>query len=212
MRSRWRIFGLAIGAAAVIAIGAIVWSGYDHQAVMDWLHGLRPLPFFAAMALLPAIGFPTTPFSILAGASFGVPIGLVGSWIAIVVNATLCFWIARLLRPLFVRLLRTLKTEPPRYTEKDKRSMRLLLGVKLTPGPPAFVKNYALGISGVSFKRYLVVSMIFAAVYATVFVVIGESLLRHALSPTIIALAVLAALVWLGIRRHRRNRLTPQPT
>src|SRR5262249_20109525 len=54
-RSYARWIRLALAAVALIGVGYLVWSAYDHQAVMAWLRELRPLPFFAATALLPAL-------------------------------------------------------------------------------------------------------------------------------------------------------------
>jgi hypothetical protein len=71
------------------------------------LHALRPLPYFAMMAVLPAIGIPISPLYILAGASFGIAVGLVGSLVALAVNATLCYWISSRLRPLPVTAVAT---------------------------------------------------------------------------------------------------------
>jgi uncharacterized membrane protein YdjX (TVP38/TMEM64 family) len=199
----------------------LVWSAYDHASVMAWLDRLRPLPFFVATALLPAFGLPTTPLYILAGASFGVLLGLAISWSAIVVNAILCFFIARRMRPVFERLLRRFKAEMPDFSERKRGALRFVLGVKIAPGPPAFVKNYALGMSGVSFRMYLIVAILFTGVYAAVFVVIGESLLDHRPSNAVVSIGVLAALVAAVVLYRRRknrpagpsgHRLESQPT
>lgn len=203
--TRWRTVRIGLAVAGLAVFMYAMWSVYDHQAMMDWLHGLPPLPYFAVIALLPAIGIPTTPLYILAGASFGIGVGLVGSWIALAVNAALCFWIARRLRPLFERLLRRFHTELPDFSERDRGRLRFVLGVKIAPGAPAFVKQYGLGMSGVSFGLYMAVTMLVSGVYAAAFVVVGESLLDHRLSRTASAVIVLAVLVtaamWYGHRK-----------
>ena len=215
---RWRAVKIG-GAVAVLGVFMyIVWSAYDHEAVMSWLRNLRPLPYFAVIALLPAIGFPATPLYILAGASFGIGVGLVGSWIALAVNAALCFGIARRLRPLFERLLRRFRSELPDFSEREQGGLRFALGVKLAPGAPAFVKQYGLGLSGISFALYMAVTMLISGVYAAAFVVIGESLLEHRLSRTVSAVVVLAvlaaAVIWYRRRKRggRPQHLEPQLT
>src|SRR3954452_8357119 len=87
--SRW----LKPVAAVIIALVAayILWSAWDHRAVMDWIYRLRPVPYFLVMALAPAIGFPLTPFFLFAGASFGIAVGLVGSLVALAINLVVCF-------------------------------------------------------------------------------------------------------------------------
>src|SRR5215831_17418740 len=128
-RSRWRWVWGAMACVGLAGLGYLLWSAYDHQAVMAWLGELRPLPFFLAMALLPAIGVPITPFFILAGATFGARGGLVGSWIALGLNLTVCYWIARKMRPRFESILRRFGYELPDFRERDKGSVRLTLGI-----------------------------------------------------------------------------------
>ncbi|HWU85757.1 MAG TPA: VTT domain-containing protein [Kofleriaceae bacterium] len=207
-KSPWRFVRLGLAVAALVAFMYLVWSAYDHEAVMAWLHGLRPVPYFAAMAVLPAIGVPTTPLYILAGASFGIWIGVVGSLIALAANLALCFWVARGLRPTFRTLLRKFHAELPDFSEREKGNFRFVLGVRVAPGVPAVLKNYALGMSGVSFTIYMVVAMLFAGVYGVAFVVVGEALLDHQLSRTAIAIAAVAvlAVAVMVYRRRKRGR------
>jgi uncharacterized membrane protein YdjX (TVP38/TMEM64 family) len=210
--THWRYLRIGLGAAVLLAIMYFVWSAYDHQAVMAWFQDLRPVPFVIAMALLPAIGAPTTPLYILAGASFGIWVGLLVSLIGLAANATLCFWIARKMRPRFERLLERFETELPDFSERRGGGLRFVLGVKVAPGPPAFVKNYGLGISGVSYRTFMLVTMLFTGIYAGAFVVIGESLLDHRPSHAVIAIGVLAALIALVVwyRRRKQRRVGPR--
>jgi len=203
-RGRALRIGLAIVGVAVIMY--VVWSAYDHRAMMESLHALRPVPYFAVIAVLPAIGFPTTPLYILAGASFGIAVGLVGALIALAVNATLCFWVARRLRPVFERLVRRFQTELPDLSKREQGRLRFALGLKLAPGVPTFVKQYGLGMSGISFGLYMTVTMIVSGVFVAAFVVIGESLLDHRPGRTAVTLVVLAVLVASTVLYRRRRR------
>jgi len=212
-RSRWRWVWGAMACVGLAGLGYLLWSAYDHQAVMAWLGELRPLPFFLAMALLPAIGVPITPFFILAGATFGARGGLVGSWIALGLNLTVCYWIARKMRPRFESILRRFGYELPDFRERDKGSVRLTLGIKLAPGMPQFVKNYALGVAGVPFALYLVLSMLVTGIYGALLVVLGESLVDHEVNRALVAVAVLvllAIVVWMKRRKRRRESLEVQ--
>jgi uncharacterized membrane protein YdjX (TVP38/TMEM64 family) len=207
-RSRWRYVRIALAAIALLAFMYLVWEAYDYQAVVAWLQALPPLPFFIAMTLLPAIGVPSTGFYILAGASFGISLGLAITLCAVAANATLCFWLARKLRPAFERLLRRFRTELPDFSERRSSATRFVVGVKVAPGVPAFAKNYTLGMSGVSFRMFFLATMVLTGAYAAAFVVVGESLLAHQSSPVVIALVVLAAVlgfIWLRRRRTART-------
>lgn len=188
------------------AMTYLLWSAWDHQAFLRWKEQAGPVPFFAAMAILPAIGFPVTPFFILAGATFGVAVGLGGSLLALAANFSLCFWLARSgMRPAISRLLERFGVELPDFQAGRERALRFVLMVKFTPGVPAFAKNYLLGVAGVPFAMYLAVSMLVTGVYAAAFVVLGESVLEHDAGRAGWAIAVIvlvAVLVW-WLRRRR---------
>jgi uncharacterized membrane protein YdjX (TVP38/TMEM64 family) len=115
------------------------------------------------------------------------------------------------LRPSLERLLRRFETELPDVSEREQGMLRFVLGVKVAPGVPMAVKNYTLGMSGVSFRLYFIVTMAFTGVYATAFVVVGESLLTHQPSKAVIALVVLAvgAAGVVLFRRRKRRRSEP---
>jgi uncharacterized membrane protein YdjX (TVP38/TMEM64 family) len=197
----------AAAVAALAALAFLLWSVWDREAVVSWMQHARPLPFFAVMAILPAFGVPFTPFFILAGASFGDRVGLLGSGLALASNLVLCFWIARSgLRPRLLSLLRRFGYELPDFGGDGKDAVRFALMVKLAPGIPAFVKTYGLGVAGVPFRLYFAASMLITGAYAVLLVVLGESLLEHDLRRTLVAggaLVVALAVAFWALRRGR---------
>jgi len=78
--------------------------------------------------------------------------------------------------------------------------------VKLTPGLPAFVKNYGLAAAGVPFPTYLGVSMLVTGAYAAALVLLGDSLFEHDFGPALVAAAVVALVAGLGALWLRRRR------
>jgi uncharacterized membrane protein YdjX (TVP38/TMEM64 family) len=196
-----------VAVATLAALAVLLWLVWDREAVMTWIRQARPLPFFALMAVAPAFGVPLTPFFILAGATFGGRVGLLGSGLALALNLALCFWIARSgLRPRLASLLRRLGYELPDFGEEGRDVVRFALLVKLAPGVPAFVKTYGLGVAGVPFGLYFAVSMLVTGLYAVSLVVLGESLLEHDLRRALVAggaLVVLLAAAFWGLRRRR---------
>ncbi len=198
----------AISALALAGLLLLLWSVWDREALMDWIRSARLLPFFATMALLPAVGVPITPFFVLAGATFGSRVGLVGSLLSLGANLALCYFVARSsLQPRLVALLRRFDYELPNFAAGGKSALRFALVVKATPGVPAFVKNYGLGAAGVPFGVYFATSMSVTGLYAALLIVLGESLFDHDLRKTLVAggALLLAVAVFLLIRRPWRR-------
>ncbi len=199
-KSRWPWVKGVLVVLGAAALALIAWSAWDRGLIARWKETARPLPFFTGMAIAPAVGFPISPLFVLAGATFGRRVGLVGSMLALAANLALCYWIARSgLRPWLVRLLRRFDYELPDFEKKYKGSWRFTLMVKATPGIPQFVKNYGIGVAGVPFPLYFGSSMLLSGAYAVALNVLGESLFRHeSVRSVIIACAVvlLAIGVW----------------
>jgi uncharacterized membrane protein YdjX (TVP38/TMEM64 family) len=200
---RWVRRALPVAGAAAVLLAA--WLAWDREALSVWRREAGPLPFFAAMALVPAIGVPITPFFVMAGAMFGTQLGLLGSWLALGLNLAGCYGIARRMRPRLESLMRRFDYELPHFGERENGAVRFTLAVKLMPGVPAFVKNYALGMAGVPFAVYFGWSMLITGLYATALVLIGESLIEHRSDRAILAAAVVVALA-IAIRWWRRSR------
>lgn len=202
---------------ALLVLLVALWQAWDHEAVLAWKREAGPVPFFIAMALLPALGFPMTPFFVIAGATFGTVGGLLGSGVALLANLMVCFWIAHSgLRPHLARLIsRRTRYELPVYEARDRRTWRFALVVRVAPALPVFTKNYLLGLAGVPLGIYLGVSLLFSGLYGASFVVLGESLLTHDPVKATAAVAVLAlasAGVWAWRRRlGRRPSQSAQP-
>jgi uncharacterized membrane protein YdjX (TVP38/TMEM64 family) len=194
---------IATGIFTLVVIAAVVWLTTDRNFVAEWREEAGPIPFFIALSILPALGFPTTPFFILAGAMYGVWIGLLGSGIAIAANLVLCYWISHSkLRPWMVKRLARTRYRIPEFSEAGKRGTRFALLVRFAPGIPTFLKNYILGLAGVPFRTYFVLSFIFNGLYAATLIVLGESVFDRdfGTAGTIVVVLVLAGLAIYGGR------------
>jgi uncharacterized membrane protein YdjX (TVP38/TMEM64 family) len=190
---------------AVIGLLYVAWSVWSRDASLIWLQRARPVPFFSAMALLPLIGFPITPFFVLAGALFDVRLGVIGAVIALGCNLAACYFLARKLRPSLERLLRRLDRQLPNAGSGTWKAIRFTMTVKLTPGVPAFIKNYSVAIAGVAFLPYFFSSLLITGVYGVAVLVLGDSLLNHDRGQILkvgAVLAVLALGAWWWRRRH----------
>jgi uncharacterized membrane protein YdjX (TVP38/TMEM64 family) len=132
------------------------------HALETWISGLgawAPLAFgliylVAVLALLPA-----TPFSLAAGALFGLLTGAVTVSLASTMAAALAFLIARYLaREAVARWLEA----DPKLSEIDRaiadRGWRIVALLRLSPAVPFNLQNYLYGLTGIRFWPYLVTS------------------------------------------------------
>ena len=189
----------------MLVVTFLLWGIWDLDAMLAWQQRASPVPFFAVMSVLPAIGFPMTPLFILAGATFGPAGGLMGSLVALALNLTLCYGIAQLMRPRLIALLRRFGYELPDRQGRKRNDVRFTLAAKLAPGVPAFAKNYWLGVSGVRFAVYFWLSVLTTGAYAALLIVLGEAAVKHSTGPVILVGAVIVVLA-LAIRFWRGRR------
>ncbi len=195
------------GLGLILVIAAAIWLLQNREMVWQWQKQAHPLVFFALMALLPAAGFPSTPFYLLAGATFGAAMGLAGTWSALAANLTLCYWLSHSgLRPVLARWLDRAGKRLPRITAKNE--LRFVFLVRLVPGIPAVAKNYLLGLAHVSFRTYFLVSLPTVGLYASCFVVLGESFLDWSpwkAGAAIALLVAVGAFMWWWKRQSREK-------
>jgi len=194
---------LGLAALVVGALGLLVLRGVDVRAVvtqtLDWIRTVAgPWGFFAAMAVLPAIGCPLLAFYLPAGALFagqmGMPAVIAASMGALAINLALTYWLAhRGIRPVVEWLLRHTPYRVPQVRPENELAVAVL--VRVTPGPPFFVQGYILGLAGVSFRTYMVVSFGVQLVFGTGFIVFGKAMMEGKSGMAIFGAMLLVAMV-----------------
>ncbi len=170
-----------------------------------------PLPgLVGAQVLLPLLGVPISPLWIATGIHAGAGLGGLLSALALVLNQTLGYWLARkwLRRPIEA-WLRTRGKTAPQIPEAEETLWVLLL--RVTPGVPLFVQNYLLGLAQVRFVRYLVISFPVQLAYAVAFVSLGHAFKDSNVWRGMLAVSGLAAVAVavLLVRRHLGRKLRP---
>ncbi|HTJ77813.1 MAG TPA: VTT domain-containing protein [Rariglobus sp.] len=196
-------------AVLVIGLGLVAWKmdlGAEITRCIGFLREAGPAPFFTAMAVLPVFGFPLSPFTFAAGPVFGPTMGagavVMCAILATVVNVALSYWVAaRALRPLMERLMKWLGYELPRMPEGTAWEASLL--VRIVPGTPFFLQSYLLGLAGVPFGIYMVVSSLVPAAYIVGTILAGDALMRR--DPGALAAAG-AVFVLAGAGLHRLRK------
>jgi uncharacterized membrane protein YdjX (TVP38/TMEM64 family) len=172
-----------------------------------WVRGLGAGWFFAAFAVLPAIGFPVSPFAFAAGPLFGPVLGLPGvlalAAASIAVSLTISYVLARhVLRPWVERLLGYVGYRVPSFPA-GKEGLFVFI-VRMTPGAPYVFQSFLLGLAGVRYRTYLVVSWLVATVNISLMIVFGDALMKGQATVAIAALAGVVVVVT-GIRIVRRR-------
>lgn len=187
----------------VLAVGAVlVMRGVDLKALKDQgftlIREAGPVAFFAAMAVLPAVGAPLSVFTIPAGEAFAGRLGM-GGVIAlamgmIAICLALAYWLSRYaLRPLLSNLVTRYGYQVPRVTKENALSVALL--VRLTPGPPFVLQCYLLGMAEVPFALYMIVSWLAILPWAVGAIVLGQGILNGNFKVAAVGIAVLVAAI-----------------
>ncbi|MCW1924152.1 VTT domain-containing protein [Luteolibacter arcticus] len=186
----------------------LVWK----DRLLEVLNTAPPALFLAGMVLLPLGPFPVSVLFVLAGARFGAVAGFGLGMLALAVNMTLGYWLARrVVRTPLERWLTGRGIAVPRLGSEDE--LRFLLLFRIAPGMPLFLQNYILGLAEVGFGRYLAVSLLAQLPYAVGFVWIGQALTESSAWKVVltvagvVALALLVSLLrsWLSRRQPVRE-------
>lgn len=189
---RRRLFwGAVVVVVLAVATLLLLKRGDLREAATTAVAGLQaagPVVFFLGMAVLPAIGFPMLPFSLVAGPAFGpvlgVPLVIACSVAAVLGNVALSYAMAaHWMRPVILRVLARLGYRLPQLpTGSDWQIVWL---VRLMPGLPFWTQSYVLGLMRLPLVPYLVVSTLLPAGYISGTIVFGDALfkghMRHAL-------------------------------
>jgi uncharacterized membrane protein YdjX (TVP38/TMEM64 family) len=148
----------------VLALAALVVAGRSLggrlQGIAAWIDGLGaagPLAFVAVYALATVAFVPGSILTLTAGAIFGLGRGTLYTMIAATSGASLAFVVSRYaVRGLVERSLAT----HPKFAAVDRavarEGRRIVFLLRLSPLFPFNLLNYALGVTSVRFRDYVV--------------------------------------------------------
>jgi uncharacterized membrane protein YdjX (TVP38/TMEM64 family) len=150
--ARWVVAVLLV----LVALTLVVLLALEHGwwgNLVGLLEHVHPVPAVALMAVLPLAGFSIGVVYVVAGLKFGLVWG--GVVIAAVTGVHLAgtHWIVRsFLRGPIERFLARRNYRLPEAPKGAERSLAAM--VALVPGPPYFLRNYALALSGMPLRTY----------------------------------------------------------
>lgn len=194
----------------------LFWQSYPHpedwkqlfNTSIDYLR-THPWALLAALATLPGIGFPISPLLVLVGIALAPRYGLAMTCALGILAQSCCTTWTYLLAsgPLRVVLRRVLSRgrELPQFDERN--ALRLGLILRITPGIPYALQNIVLGIVGMRFKPYLIVSIPITALWTIGFIVTGGALFEGRAGLAIGGLLLLIVLVLLTKMLQRKTQV-----
>ncbi len=224
---RRRLLMLVVGGLGAVAAAAVAaaqppetWMRVLEAAsgAMTWVRGLGAGWFFAAFALLPAVGFPVSAFAFSAGPLFGPVLGLPAvlalAGLSMAVSMTISYGLARyVLRPWVTRLLGYMGYAVPVVPPEKRRMLTVL--VRITPGPPYVFQSFLLGLAEVPFGLYLTISWLISTANVSLAIVFGDALAQGRGKVALLALlgvgVVVAAVKIVQRRLAKRASLAIAP-
>lgn len=216
--NRSLLIKLAAGAILALVVLLLVARGVDLKGLiqrgLEIIRGAGPVAYFTAMAILPAVGVPGTAFTLTAVPVFGPRLGtttvVLLALAALTVNMALTYFLAsRWFRPPLQWLLAKLGYKLPQVATADANDLIVLL--RVTPGIPFPVQNYLLGLAGVPFVRYLVLSCLIQWPINVAIMLFSDALLHGKGRVAFLALMGLLALLTAThlVRKHYGARRQP---
>lgn len=181
-----RLIRIGLAGAILIVVLVMVSRHFGIRAQMDRVvesfRAAGPVPFFVAMALLPAVGFPLSAFTLIAGPVFGPTMGIaaviVCAVVAIALNVALSYWVAaRALRPTVARIVQWLGYELPDQIQPHAAWPAILV-LRIVPVTPFCLQGMLLGLARVPFGPYMFISILVPSTYAIAMITLGDALMR----------------------------------
>ncbi len=217
--ARIRLF-IGISILGLIVAAVLVWlfrhelGQVDVQAGIDWIADFGPIPFFAAMAILPSFWAPVSPFLLLAGALYEMPVAIGGSAAALATNMALSWLLAgKFFRPPFERLVHRFGYSVPELKKESMFTVAVLL--RITPGMPFPLQNYLLGLARMPFLWYMGISLPLTLILSLSIVIFGDAILKGNTALILLAISLFVALS-LGVRflraRLKAKVITGEPS
>lgn len=197
------MLGRKIGLKTMVIIlaGVLITCGLLYcLAAHDPVGALKKLPavdippalFLLLMVCLPIVGFPITPFLVLAGVKFGILWGLLVTGLAMPVHLSAIYLIGHsFLRAKLLAYLGKRQYKVPEVPVSGKVVFTFVFAV--VPSLPYTMKNYILAMSGLSFLCYLGATWAGQMIIAAPLVGVGGSAAR--MNGWLAALFALALLI-----------------
>ena len=153
--------GIAAGAVLLLAVGREL-AGFV-QPFQEWVASLgvlAPIVFVLGYAVAVVAFVPASALTLAAGAVFGLGQGTALVFVAAVVGSSAAFLVARYAARAAIE--RRVESDP-RFGAIDRavgaEGLKIAFLLRLSPAIPFNLLNYALGLTRISFRDYVVASL-----------------------------------------------------
>lgn len=171
----------AVLGGVLVAAGAVVYlwgSRISPEAVRDALLELGPLgPLVHIIVLGLVLSVPVVPatiFQVAGGWAFGPWLGFVYTMIGDGLGAALGFWIARLWGSVVLERWLSPASQARVRSLAGRMSARAVMVLRLLPGPAYTLVSLAAGLSPLSFRSYLLASLVGVAPWIVLLTLAGD--------------------------------------
>jgi|GEM_PF-3969376 len=147
--------------------------------VATWMRSLHPVALVLVYGIITSLPVPGTRFLALgAGAIYGAQMAFALVWLGALVGASLGFFASRLM--FGRRLSPVLRERFPRvFAESDAHAGLYLWTLRLSPVMSFAMVHYVMGITRISYVRYIAITAVGSALYSGLYVGAGGSLRRY---------------------------------
>ncbi|MGH7194011.1 MAG: TVP38/TMEM64 family protein, partial [Candidatus Saccharimonadales bacterium] len=164
LRPRARLAACAVLLVAVAAAAYWLPVGPYLQALLEWIRGMGawgPVVLAIAYVIATVCFVPGSVMTLGAGFLFGVVMGALTVSLASVAGASAAFWLGRTIARGWVQQR---FAADPRFQALDRvigrEGFKVVLLVRLSPVIPFTAINYALGLTNISYRDFLLASWI----------------------------------------------------
>lgn len=203
-KKRGKLLQIAIIAVVFgLATWQLVRAGFDWRLALE---NSNPWLFFVAMASLPVFGFPISVCYIFAGLAFPPPIAIACCLGALAINMSASYVLANtVFKGPIEAFIAARKWKVPEIPEKNKIKFALL--IRVIPGPPYFVQNLVISLSGLPFPTYLWTGLLTQGGIGILMILCTRYLSHETFSTGgIIAMTVIGVIILLKIAQILRKR------
>lgn len=167
------------------------------KEVAEWAAGKNPVFYVLALALLPYAGVPSSFLYLAAGAAYGPAQGTFLSLCGLALNLPLGYLVGKYwLRAPIARMLEKrghhlLEVPPGEFT-------RLIVLMRVIPGPPLVIQNFLLAMAGTPFLLYYLISLPLTLFFAAGILLTSGALLQGNMKLVVAGVSLVIAVTLLA--------------